>query len=190
MELSRRDFLKASGAGIGGMFLLGAIKPDKAFASPAKALPLKKKIGEITSICPYDGTGCGFVIAAENGKILNIEGDPDHPINRGSACAKGASLRQLSAENPWRLKKVLYRKPGGTDWEEKTWDWTIDQIARKIKTTRDASFITKDADGNVVNRTEALACLGGSALDNEECYLLSKMDRALGMVYIEHHARL
>ncbi len=190
MELSRRDFLKASGVGVGGAFLLGAIKPEKTLAGPPKSLPLKKQIGEKTSICPYDGTGCGFVIAAENGKVLNVEGDPDHPINRGSACAKGASMKQLYAENPWRLSKVLYRKPGGTDWEEKDWDWAIDQIARKIKTTRDASFIAKDADGNVVNRTEALACLGGSALDNEECYLLSKMDRALGMVYIEHHARL
>ena len=190
MELSRRDFLKASGLGVGGAFLVGAIKPGTALAGPPRSLPLKKQIGEKTSICPYDGTGCGFVIAAENGKVLNIEGDPDHPINRGSACAKGASLRQLSAENPWRLNKVLYRKPGGTDWEEKTWDWALDQIARKVKATRDANFITKDADGYVVNRTEAIASLGGSALDNEECYLLSKLDRALGMVYIEHHARL
>jgi formate dehydrogenase major subunit len=190
MELSRRDFLKASGLGVGGTFLLGAIKPGKALAAPPKALPLKKQIGEKTSICPYDGTGCGFVIAAENGKILNVEGDPDHPINRGSACAKGATMRQLSADNPWRLKNVLYRRPGGTDWEEITWDAAITQIARKVKATRDANFVAKDADGNTVNRTEAIASLGGSALDNEECYLLSKLDRAIGMVYIEHHARL
>jgi len=189
MELTRRDFLKVSGAGVGGMFLMGALKPDQAFAGPNQALPLKKQLGEITSICPYDGTGCGFIIAAENGKVLNIEGDPDHPINRGSACAKGASLKQLNAQNPWRLKTPLYRKAGGTEWEEKTWDWTIDQIARKIKNTRDANFIAKDGD-YLVNRNEAIAGLGGSALDNEECYLLSKMDRALGMVYIEHHARL
>ncbi len=189
MKLTRRDFLKVSGAGIGGMFLLEALKPERAFAGPNKALPLRKQLGELTSVCPYDGTGCGFIIAAENGKVLNIEGDPDHPINRGSACAKGASLKQLSAQNPWRLKTPLYRKPGGTEWEEKTWDWTIEQIARKIKTTRDANFIVKDGD-YLVNRNEAIAGLGGSALDNEECYVLSKMDRALGMVYIEHHARL
>lgn len=190
MELSRRDFLKASGVGVGGIFLLGALNPDVALAKPAEALPLKKKIGEKTTICPYDGSGCGFLVAAENGKVVNIEGDPDHPINRGAACAKGASLRQLSADNPWRLSKVLYRAPGASDWEEKDWNWALDQITRKIKDTRDASFIEKDSQGNVVNRTEAIANLGGSALDNEECYLLSKLARALGIVYLEHHARI
>ncbi len=190
MELSRREFLKASGTGVGGIFLLGALNPNVALARAPKSLPLKKRIGEKTTICPYDASGCGFIVGAENGKVRNIEGDPEHPINRGAACAKGASMRQLSADNPWRLSKVLYRRPGGSEWEEKTWDWTIDQIARKIKATRDASFITKDSKGNVVNRTEAIANLGGSALDNEECYLLAKLTRALGLVYIEHHARI
>ena len=187
MELSRRNFLKASGAGIGSVFLFGALGPDKAVA--AKSIPLKKRIGEKSTICPFDASGCGFLIASENGKVTNIEGDPDHPINRGAACAKGASMRQLSADNPWRLSKVLYRRPGGADWEEKSWDWAIDQIARKIKDTRDASFIETDG-GKLVNRTEAIANLGGSALDNEECYLLSKLNRALGVVYLEHHARI
>lgn len=191
MEISRRDFLKVSGLSVGGTLVLGAIKPDKVFAGPPKSLPLKKQVvSEKTTICPYDGTGCGFVISAENGKILNIEGDPDHPINQGSACAKGASMKQLFADNPWRLSKPLYRKPGGTDWEEKDWDWTIDRIARKIKDTRDANFTTKDSDGNLVNRTDAIGNFGGSALDNEECYLLSKMTRSIGIVYLEHHARI
>jgi len=189
MELSRRDFLKASGAGVGGIFLLGALNPNVALAK-TKSLPLRKRIGEKATICPYDASGCGFIVAAENGKVVNIEGDPDHPINRGAACAKGASMRQLSADNPWRLSKVLYRRPGGTDWEEKSWDWTLAAIARRIKDTRDAAFIVKDSQGKVVNRTESIACLGGSALDNEECYLLVKLARALGLVYIEHHARI
>jgi formate dehydrogenase major subunit len=188
MELSRRDFLKFSGTGVGALLLFRGFgargRPS------AAAIPLKKQIGEKYTICPYDGSGCGFLVAAENGKVVNIEGDPEHPINRGAACAKGASLRQLSADNPWRLSKVLYRRPGGTDWEPKTWDWAIDQIARKIKNTRDANFTEKDSQGRTVNRTEALAHLGGSALDNEECYLLAKLERALGMVYIEHHARI
>jgi len=81
-------------------------------------------------------------------KVVNLEGDPDHPINRGSGCAKGSTMRQLSAENPWRLRKVLYRRPGGTDWEEKSWDWAIDQVARRLKDTRDSSFIEKDSNGN------------------------------------------
>jgi len=190
MEISRRDFLKASGAGIGGFCLLGALNPDLASARTHKVLPLKKKIGEKATICPYDGSGCGFIVAAQNGKVVNIEGDPEHPVNRGAACAKGASLRQLSADNPWRLSKVLYRRPGGADWEERDWDWALTEIARRIKDTRDASFIPRDSSGNIVNRTEAVANLGGSALDNEECYLLSKLARALGLVYLEHHARI
>ncbi len=191
MELSRRDFLKASGAaGIGGVFLFGTLDPTAALAGSQKFLPLKKKIGEKTTICPYDASGCGFIVAAEDGKVVNIEGDPEHPINRGGACAKGASMRQLSADNPWRLSKVLYRRPGGSDWEETSWDWAMTEIARRIKDTRDASFIEKDSGGNLVNRTEAIANLGGSALDNEECYLLSKLARALGIVYLEHHARI
>ena len=190
MKLNRRDFLKASGVGVGGIFLLGTLDTDKALAGAAKALPLKKQIGEKSTICPYDGSGCGFLVAAQDGKVVNIEGDPDHPVNRGSGCAKGATMRQLSADNPWRLTKPLYRKPGGTDWEEKSWDWAIDRIAQNIKNTRDNNFTTKDSAGNLVNRTDAIANLGGSALDNEECYLLAKLTRALGVVYLEHHARI
>ncbi|MBN2238660.1 MAG: twin-arginine translocation signal domain-containing protein [Dehalococcoidales bacterium] len=191
MELNRRDFLKASGAGLGGIFLLGALSGDVAMASPIKRLPLTKQGKETTTICPYDGSGCGFIVMTDgNGKVINIEGDPDHPVNRGAACAKGASLRQLSADNPWRLSKPLYRAPGATEWVEKDWEWTLDKIVRNIKDTRDKSFIEKDGRGNTVNRTEAIANLGGSALDNEECYLLSKLTRALGIVYLEHHARI
>ena len=190
MELSRRDFLKASGAGIGGVFLLGALSDGVAIGAPVKRIPLKKKGKETATICPYDASGCGFIVIADNGKVINIEGDPDHPVNRGAACAKGASMRQLSADNPWRLSKPLYRRPGGTDWEPVEWDWALDTIARRIKDTRDAAFIEKDQDGSIVNRTEAIANLGGSALDNEECYLLSKLNRALGVVYLEHHARI
>ncbi len=95
MELSRRDFLKLSGAGTGGFFLYSILKQDKAFAS-AKWLPLKKKIGEKTTICPYCGVGCSAIMAVEDGKIINLEGDPDSPINEGSLCSKGASLRQVA----------------------------------------------------------------------------------------------
>ena len=191
MDLSRRDFLKASGAGIGGVFLLSTLKSGKAMAGPIKHIPLTKQGKETPTICPYDASGCGFItISDASGKLINIEGDPDHPINRGAACAKGASMRQLSAENPWRLTQPLYRAAGASEWQPVDWDWALDNIARKIKDTRDTGFITTDGSGNTVNRTEAIACLGGSALDNEECYLLVKMARALGLVYIEHHARI
>ncbi len=190
MELSRRDFLKFGGAGMGALFLFSGIDSlDKKGIAHAAA-PLKKQRGEKATICPFDGSGCGFLVAAENGKVVNIEGDPDHPVNRGAACSKGGTLRQLSADNPWRLSKVLYRRPGGADFEEKTWDWAIAEIASRIKKTRDASFIEKDSKDNIVNRTEAIANIGGAALDNEECYLLVKLARSLGIVYLEHQARL
>lgn len=188
MELSRRDFLKLGGAGMGGLVLFKGFKgkPGVAFG----AFPLRKRIGETTTICPYDGSGCGFIVGTEKGKVVNIEGDPDHPVNRGAACAKGAAMRQLAADNPRRLSKVLYRAPGGSDWEEKSWDWAINEVSRRIKATRDATFIERDGAGRLVNRTEAIASVGGSALDNEVCYLLSKLARTLGLVYVEHQARL
>jgi formate dehydrogenase major subunit len=191
MELSRREFLKASGIGVGGAFLFQALNPEAVLAiGTPRHLPLRKRRGEKTTICPYDASGCGFIVDTEDGKVVNIEGDPDHPINNGAGCAKGQSIRQLDAQNSRRLSKVLYRAPGASQWQEQTWGWAINEIAQRIKNTRDSSFIQTDNGGNLVNRTEAIANLGGSALDNEECYLLVKLMRALGLVYIEHHARI
>jgi len=195
MELSRRDFFKLAGAGVGGALLVKGLGSRSVLASSApRSYSLHKKVGETTTICCFDATGCGFIIAAEDGNIVNLEGDPDHPINRGAACAKGGSLAQLRTVdgklNPRRLTKVQYRAPGADKWQEVSWDWALDRIAQKIKATRDANWITTDSNGMTVNRTEALTSLGGSALDNEECYLLSKMARALGIVYLEHHARI
>ena len=191
MELNRRDFLKLSGAGAGGLVFLGLLKPGTGLAqTPPKAISLHKKIGETTTICPYCGVGCGFLVASENGVLVNIEGDPEHPINQGGACAKGGAQYQLSAHNPRRLQKVMYRAPGAGDWEEKSWDWAIEEIAKRIKNTRDTYWVEKDKDGNVVNRTEAIASMGSASLDNEECYLIAKLMRSLGLVYLEHHARI
>ena len=189
MELTRRSFLKASGAGLGSLFMFGALNDNVIMARTVKKVPLTKRIGEVPTICPYDASGCGFIVAADNGKVVNLEGDPDHPINRGAACSKGASLSQLH-NNERRLDKVLWRRPGAADWEEVSWDSALDKIARKIKDTRDAEFIETNSRGNLVNRTEAIASVGGAAHDNEECYLLVKMLRALGLVYVEHQARI
>lgn len=194
MDLSRREFLKFGGAGMGALVLFrgfGSIsKPDVAVG----AIPLSKRIGEKTTICPYDASGCGFIVAAEGDMVVNVEGDPEHPINRGGACSKGASLAQLHTvdgkPNPRRLNNVLYRKPGGTEWETKSWDWAIEQIAKKMKATRDSNWISKDEQDYTVNRTEGIASVGGAALDNEECYLLVEMLRAMGLVYVEHQARI
>ena len=190
MELSRRDFLKFSGAATaGGLLIYKAIDAKPASADASMVVDLHKPIGEGYTICPYDGSGCGFLVAAQDGKVVNIEGDPDHPVNRGAACAKGASMRQLSADNERRLQKPRYRKAGGTEWEDLEWDEALDMIAEKIKATRDANWIENEGDF-ISRRTEAIGCLGGAALDNEECYLLSKMMRGLGLVYLEHQARI
>jgi len=124
------------------------------------------------------------------GKIFNIEGDADHPINEGSLCAKGAGFFDLTEANKHRLKKVLYRAPMSDKWEEKDWSFAIERIARLIKDTRDAGFVTKNAKGELVNRCENIGHLGSSNVDNEECWLMSVKCRALGLVYIDHQARV
>ena len=192
MELNRRSFLKLSGASTAGFVLLkGGNWKQQLSSSP---IPLHKQIGETTTICCYCSVGCGAVVAVENGELVNIEGDPDHPINQGSLCPKGQAIAQIhqvdGKVNKQRLTKPLYRAPGASDWEEKSWEEAIGMIAERIKSTRDQYFITQDANGKTVNRCEAIAQLGGGELDNEECYLASKMARALGIVYVEHCARL
>ena len=192
MELSRRDFIKLSGVTTGGLLLPAGI--TGAALAQAKPFPLHKPIGETPTICPFCAVGCGAIVAAQGDRVLNIEGDPDHPVNQGSLCSKGMALAQLNTvngkANDRRLQKVKYRAPGAADWEEKSWEWTLDQIARRIKDTRDAHFIETDGEGRTVNRLEAISSLGGAALDSEECSLIVKAMRALGLVYIEHQARI
>jgi formate dehydrogenase major subunit len=188
MELSRRDFLKFGGAGIGALLLLKGADSLTSKNVSAKAVSLKRSVKETTTICCYCSVGCGAIVTAYEDGIIKIEGDPDHPINEGALCSKGqamAQVRQVDGElNPYRLTKPLYRAPNSADFEEKSWDWVIEQIANRVKDTRDKNWNT------AANRTDGLASLGGGELDNEECYLLSKMNRALGVVYLEHCARI
>ncbi len=180
---TRRQFLKGLTA---GTVAIGALSQSGC----GPAVPPLKTGGatNTTTVCPFCGVGCGQVVSTRGGNVINIEGDPAHPISEGTLCSKGAAAIQV-VNNPRRLQKVLYRGPRGTAWEEKTWDWAMERIAARVKDTRDKTFKTS-TNGRVVNRTEAIACLGGSALDNEEAYLLVKLMRALGLVYIEHQARL
>ncbi len=171
-----------------GAAVVGAGAGAPAEAGPAIPPPKTAGATTTTTVCPFCGVGCGQVVATRGGRVINIEGDPVHPVSEGTLCSKGAAGIQV-VNNPRRLQKVLYRAPGGTAWEEKTWDWALPRIAARVKETRDKTFQTS-AGGRVVNRTEAIACLGGSALDNEEAYLLVKLMRALGLVYVEHQARL
>jgi formate dehydrogenase major subunit len=190
-KLSRRNFLKLSAAGAGGgsILLSAGLVPAEASGHVA----LHKKIGEAQTICPYCSCGCGIIVATdEEGQCTNVEGDPDHPLNRGRLDPKSIALRQL-LNSPRRLKNVMYRAAGATDWEVKDWDWAMAQIGQKIKATRDASWVptVKVSDKDVtVNRTEGLAFLGGAANNCEEGYLHSKLARALGVVYLEHQARI
>lgn len=189
MTLTRRSFFGAAGG------LLGFLGLDLRAASEyaGKKVDALRRSRITTSICPYCSVSCGLLVMAEErgGKrtVVNIEGDPDHPISEGTLCPKGASLYQM-ANNEKRLRKVLYRAPGAADFAEKDWGWAAKEIALRIKKTRDESFTEKNAKGEIVNRTTAIASVGSAAMDNEECWLYQKFLRSLGLVAIEHQARI
>ena len=187
-KLTRRGFLKWTGAGIAGLVMGENIRLESAHAQ----IPLKyKRTKETTTICPYCAVGCGIIVHSRDGKFIGSEGDPDHPINGGKLCPKGKGITQLSYDfNKNRLTKPLYRAPKSKKWKEVSWDWAMDKIAKRIKETRDKFFIKKNVKGQVVNRIDAIASVGSAALDNEECYIFQKFLRALGLVYIEHQARI
>jgi formate dehydrogenase major subunit len=191
--VSRREFLQTSAAGgfaLGGLFGLGAD------LRAAQAQVRRLKIGqarEVPSVCPYCGVGCGQIVSVKDGKIVNIEGNPESPISRGTLCPKGSATFQL-AVNENRITHVLYRKAHGTEWERKSLDWAMDRVARLVKKTREETFqeTWKNPEGKekTVNHTLAIASLGGATIDNEWNYLQAKLTRALGMVYLENQARI
>lgn len=187
MNISRRGFLRLSGSAAAASALgLFGLTPGEARAR-VQALRTLGATRTVT-ICPYCGGGCGQIISTRDGKVIANEGDPDHPVNEGTLCSKAQALFQV-VNNERRATKVLYRAPGAAAWVEKDWDWAIGQIAQRIKKTRDETFQATDGD-KVVNRTMGIAGIGGAALDTEECYLWTKLARALGIVYLEHQARL
>ena len=195
MELTRRGFFSLSGAVGSGIVLSGLgidLRPTQAYAEGLDKMNRIKAARQVTTICCYCSVGCGLICSVDKltGKIFNIEGDPEHPINEGSLCAKGAGFFDLTEANKHRLTKVLYRKPYGTEWEEKDWDFALSRIARLVKDTRDTTFVARNAKGELVNRTEGIASVGSAAMDNEECFLYQKFLRGLGLVYIEHQARI
>jgi formate dehydrogenase major subunit len=186
MEITRRGFIKSvTGAALGTVASGSAVESRASLRVPDDRF---KGAISTTSVCPYCAVGCGLVVKALDGKIAQVEGDPEHPINQGTLCSKGAALSQ-TVNSPGRLKKVLYRAPGQAHWEEKSWEWALPRIAKRIKQTRDDTFL-REKDGDTVNRTEGIACLGGASLDNEECYLYAKFARSLGITFLEHQARI
>ena len=193
MELSRRDFLKTGAAGAVGISLLGFnLQPLYAQASALKI----SRTTETRSTCPYCSVSCGVIIhtigdRAKNvtPQAIHVEGDPDHPINRGTLCPKGVSLLQ-DIVNERRLMKPQVRRPGADHWDDISWDQAIDEIATRTKALRDSTFIEQDASGKTVNRFESMAFVGGCTDTNEFNYLVVKSMRAMGVTYLENQARV
>lgn len=209
MKVTRRQFLKISGVTAATFAVVDLGFGLKATASEVKELRIKN-VTPTPTICPYCASGCGLLVYAERDasgkfvKLLSVEGDPDNPMNRGGACAKGAAIFNLreiyddqtgeQIPNPKRATKPLYREPKSEKWVEKDWDWMLDRIAERVKESRDRGMVHKEKidDGSeiIVNRCENIAAMGGSGMDTEECYLETKLMRALGLVFLETQARI
>ena len=191
-QLSRREFLQQSSAGIGAGTALGSLIGLGTSLAPATARAQALRIREARatpSVCPYCSVGCALVVHTIGNEIVNIEGDKRSPHNEGCLCPKGAATYQL-IKNPNRATKVLHRKPGATNWQEVELDWAMDRIAQLVKKTRDETFVERLEDGTLVNQTTAIFSLGGATLDNEWNHLQQKLMRGLGIVAIENQARI
>ena len=224
MEITRRDFLKLSGGATGFLLaspLFGKVGIPKAYAN------VGPEVGtETTTICCFCACGCGAIVTASGGKVVNVEGDPTHPINEGALCSKGQAQYQTANQlltdaelspaydegtlfgtpGSWpvsdaywpkgkRLARCLYRAPNSTQWEVKNWTWMLTVMAKRIYDTRklggNSGGSFEHHNGYMeVNRSQAIAALGGAAHDNQECYLMRKLWTGLGLVYIEHQARI
>lgn len=191
MPTTRRTFFKIGAA---GATMLGFdLQPARAEARTLKI----SRTTETRSTCPYCSVSCGVIIHTLGDKsknvkptVVHVEGDPDHPINQGSLCPKGITLKQTIV-NDRRVTKVMYRAPGSDHWEEKSWDFAIERIARNVKNTRDSRLIEKDAQGRTINALTALAVVGGCTDSNENNYLMVKAFRAgLGVIPLEQQARI
>lgn len=201
MEITRRDFLKFSAAtGAGFLFGVFDIEPIAAYAQANPPV----WVNEAISVCGYCSVGCSMIVGSQGGYVTYVQGNPDSPINKGSLCSKGSASAQLSTivssdagtriPNPNRLTRVKYRAPYSTSWVDMGYATAIRMIAQRIKSTRDSTFVEKGIKspetGLAVNRCEGIASIGAAAFNNEACYLITKLSRALGIVYLEHQARV
>jgi len=186
--VSRRDFIKWSGAGgaVGTLAALGvSLAPAVAHAATLRI----QNATAVPTVCPYCAVGCGMIAHAVNGQIVNIEGNPDSPVNEGNLCPKGAASYQL-AVNERRWTTVKHRAAGSDHWEDMPLDQAMDRIAQLFKQTRDATFQERTADGKTLMNTTSIFSLGGATIDNEWNYAHSKLMRGLGVVAIENQARI
>jgi formate dehydrogenase major subunit len=215
-RVNRRDWLKSTvGGGVG--LALGGLLDVRAVKAATQTIKLSN-VSEFTTSCNFCSCGCGMIAAVRDGKLLTMEGDYDHIVNRGSLCVKGISMFATHT-SPSRLTTPRYRAPGSDHWEDISWDDAIARVAQKVRKTRDENWIATEKvdapklvvdlaagdriqsaprfvpqeDGNAevpVNRTDAMGFMGGAQNTNEECYLFQKAARLLGMAYVEHQARL
>jgi formate dehydrogenase major subunit len=192
-DFTRRDFMKvgAAGAATLGVSALGFEVAEARTVEQGLRIA-GAKVSH--SVCPYCAVGCSLLAyTRSNGKgsteLLQIEGNPDSPVNEGTLCPKGATSMELAVSRR-RFEHPLYRAPGASEFKRVSWDFVLGKLARKIKDARDRTFVAKDDEGNVVNRVEGLAFAGGAAFSNEEGYLASKLMRGLGLVYLEQQARV
>ena len=197
MELRRRGFIKLTGAGMAAS-TLGAIGFGAAGEALAAAVrPFKlTAASETRNTCTYCAVACGILVysagdRAKNAKsnIIHIEGDPDHPVNRGTLCPKGSALLDV-VHAPTRLKQPKYRAPGSNEFKPVSWDFALDRIARLMKQDRDANFIARNAAGATVNRWTSTGMLAASASSTETAYLTWKVVRSMGMLVFDNQARV
>lgn len=195
MDMSRRQFFRVCAGGMAGSSVAAlGFAPAKAHAV-TREFKLSRTT-ETRNTCPYCSVSCGVIMyslgdKAKNAKaeIVHIEGDPDHPVNRGTLCPKGAALADF-VRSPNRLKYPEVREPGSSQWKRITWNDAFGRIAKHMKADRDANFVEKNAKEQVVNRWPTLAVLASSAVNNEAGYLLSKVSRGMGVVAIDTQARI
>jgi formate dehydrogenase major subunit len=193
--MNRRQFLKFTGASLAGSSLaLVGVAPDAALAE-VRAYKLARTT-ETRNTCPYCSVACGLLMyslgdKAKNAKasIIHIEGDPDHPVNRGTLCPKGAGLIDF-IHSPSRLQYPEYRAPGSDKWQRISWDDAINRIAKLMKQDRDANFVEKNDQGQTVNRWLTTGMLAASASSNEVGYITHKTVRSLGMLGFDNQARV
>jgi len=190
ISVDRRRLLKLMVGGGAGLALDGFIDVP-AMRAATQDLKLSN-ISEFTTSCNFCSCGCGMVASVRDGKLISMEGDYDHIVSRGSLCVKGISMFATHA-SPKRLTKPLYRAPGSDHWEEIEWKDAAEKVARKIHKIRSENWIATERLGDKdvpVNRTDAIAFLGGAQNTNEECYIFQKASRLLGIPWVEHQARL
>lgn len=195
MDMNRRQFFKACAAGLGGssLALLGFSAQE--VLAEARSYKLARTT-ETRNTCPYCSVGCGIILSSLGDKsknahseIIHIEGDPDHPVNRGTLCPKGAGLLDF-VHSPHRLKYPEYRAPGSNEWKRISWNDAFDRIAKLMKADRDANFQATAADGKVVNRWLTTGMLAASASSNESGYITHKAVRSMGMLVLDNQARV